>query len=293
MRAFILAGAACAAVTCAAFAQDQEMPSACRYDAQQRIDYEACAAASAPGSATRRLSLINLGSQAFLRQDYAAAVRYYDEAQPPGGQDTLYSDASFHAFRAGAYDRVGRADEALANAKIALGLVTNSPSLPEAARDHFAMVNVDVEEVYVFILPILKRGAAPEFGQARDAYLALPLRDWTSAANRAAVLEQLEDYDAALRMNALALQAEPNHPAVLNNQCYILTRASRAEEALPFCARAVALAGDVAAVRHSNAAALGAAGRCAASERELAIARQLDPVSVEYRQPIACSPARP
>ena len=46
---------------------------------------------------------------------------------------------------------------------------------------------------------------------------------------------------------------------------------------------------DVGAVRHSLAAALAGAGRCDEAEAALAEARRLEPATVLYQQPIACT----
>ena len=89
----------------------QEVPAACQPDAQRRVDYQACADAAPKGSAIRALALINLGSEAVMAQNFTAAVRFYDEAVPPGQK--LFADASFHAFRARAFDAVGRKEAAI------------------------------------------------------------------------------------------------------------------------------------------------------------------------------------
>jgi tetratricopeptide (TPR) repeat protein len=253
------------------------------------VDYEACAAAAPVGSLWRALALVNLATQAFLASDYATAVRYYDEARPPQGQQ-MYSDVMFHAYRGSTYWNAGRREDAMADAVIALRMLRRDPTL-RLDPAQYLPPGADPENVYVLILPILQSGELTQFRGALAEYNALPARDWVSWANRAGVLEQLDDLDGALRANAEALRLEPGHPAVLNNQCYILTRASRAPEAIAYCERARAAAPDIAAVRHSAAIAYAAIGRCREAEAELAEARRLDPVSVEYQRPLACAPS--
>jgi tetratricopeptide (TPR) repeat protein len=270
-----------------AWAQETPPPE-CRYDAAGQINYAACLAAAPVGSPWRALALINLATQAFLAADYATAVRYYDEARPPQGQQ-MYSDVMFHAYRGSTYWNVGRREEAMADAVLALRMLRRDPTLRLAAEQYLP-ANADPEGVYVLILPILQSGDAALFEGALASYNALPARDWVSWANRAGVLEQLGDFEAALRANAEALRLQPDHPAVLNNQCYILTRASRAAEGISYCQRARAAAPDIGAVRHSVASAYAAVGRCQEAERELAEARRLDPVSLEYQRPLACTP---
>lgn len=284
--AFVLSVALCAQP---AFAQTQDQPPPqCRYNAAGQVDYAACAAAAAPGTPWRILSLINLGTEAFLRGDYAAATRYYDDAQPTNGQ-TFYSDPSYHAYRAASLQQVGRGDEALVEARRSLAVLNNDPNLPEEIRRRFGQYSVDRELLYALVLPVLHASDAPETDALRREYVSMPARDWVSWANRAGVLEQVGDLPGALAASEQALRLEPNQPAVLNNHCYILTRAERAAEGLPYCERAVAGAPDVASVRHSLAVALAQLGRCEDAQGALAEARRLDPVSVEYAQPIACA----
>ncbi len=278
--ALLLAGTAAAR-------EEEEAPPECRYDTAGQVDYAACAAAAPIGSPWRSLSLINLGTQAFLRADYASASRYYDDAQPTNG-DTFYSDPTYHAFHAATLHQVGRSSEAINEARRALAMLRNSDELPQEVRRRFASRSIDVEAVYVAILPVLHSANDSELESVRNAYLAMPAYDWVSWANRAGVLEQIGDLDGALRANAEALRLEPSHPSVLNNQCFILVRAGRAGEALPYCERARAEAPEIAAVRHSVASALAALGRCDDAEREMAEARRLDPVSAEYAQPLQC-----
>jgi tetratricopeptide (TPR) repeat protein len=258
---------------------------ACQPGAQGRIDVQACADAAPKGSPERQLALINLGTQAVRAQDYAAAVRFYDEAQPPGAKDRIFSDPSFHAYRAEAYDRVGRRAEGLADARTALAMLSDARWKALAnGRD------VDPEVVLERILPILKRGGDAGYPAALKTYLGLPARDWISHANRAGVLMDLEEYASAEAANAEALKLQPGHPAVLNNACYLLAKTGRAAEGVPYCLRAVSAAPDVAAVHDSYAVALTALGDCDLAEAELGKARQLDSATVEYRRKLDCKP---
>jgi Flp pilus assembly protein TadD len=260
-------------------AQDS-VPAACREDAQGQVDFRACAEVAPKGSPLRSLSLINLATAAYVQNDYATAVRLYDEAVPPGQK--VYSDASFHAFRGAAYEKVGRSREALEDARTALTLIRSPPENPQLRSPR------DPEEILPNILPILKRASDPEFAGALTMYQAIPARDWISHANRAGVLQELGDLPGALAANGQAMKLQPDHPAVLNNACYMLALARRPAEGLPYCERAVAAAPDVAAVRHSYATALAALGRCAAAEAEMATARRIDGVSQAYREKLDC-----
>lgn len=289
MRIVIAALAALCCSAAPAVAQT-EPPPQCRYNAAGQVDYQACLDASEPGSPWQILSLINLGTQAYQNTDFARAVGYYDRAQPRDGT-LMYSDAGFHANYAATLSQVGRDEEALVQARAALALLQNESTLPEEVRRRFGTIPVDREMVYAAIVGILHKAQDPHAAEVMRTYLALPAQDWVSWANRAAVMLEIDNYPAALEANERALQLESAHPAVQNNQCYILVKLDRAGEALPFCERARAGAPDVAAVRHSVASAYAALGRCADAEREMAEARRRDPVSPEYRAPLPCTPA--
>ncbi|HVY83705.1 MAG TPA: hypothetical protein VG943_01120 [Caulobacterales bacterium] len=260
-----------------ATAQDSALPTACVADAQGAINYQACADATPVGSTPHMLALINLGTEAFLRADYATAVRFYDQAQPADGQQ-VFSDPRFHAFRGSSYFQVGRKREALEDAHTVLTML----GVEDASE------TPDIDVIYAAILPILNDAHDPAFTPTLNAYKALPAADWVSYVNQAGLLEQLHDIDGALAADTRAFALQPDNPVVLNTHCYILTRAGRAQEALPFCERAVAAAPSVAPVHHSYASALAALGQCDRANAELAQARRLDSASLEYRRPLTC-----
>lgn len=261
-------------------------PQECRPNQQNVTDWSACLQALPPDSGWRPLALINLGTDALQRGDYANAVRYYDEATPPGS--TITSDVSFHAYRATAYWHVDRMPEALADAQLAYRMIRRDPTLPTPAS-HYFPPHIDTETMYALILPILSDQQAPEFAAAMQSYLAIPARDWYSYANRSAVLQEIGNSSAALVESQRALDLAPGEPGVLNNHCYILHSLNRDAEALPFCERALSAAPQVAAVHHSLATVLAALHRCAESERALADARRIDPATVTYQSAIACT----
>lgn len=267
-----------------AFAQES-IPPACRQDSRGEVDYKACAAAAAPGSGARSLALINLGTEAFMDGAYAEAVRLYDEAAPPGKE--IKSDVRFHAYRGSAYQHVGRTGEAYKDAQFALGILNGTANAPP----EFSVPKDRQPTIYELILPILKANRDPGLPGALSAYSVLPAQTWIDWANRAAVLEQMDDLPAAVKANLEALKLAPTHPAVLNNHCYILTRSGDAKSALPYCQKALEAAPDQAAVHHSYASALAGAGQCAQANTELEAARRLDPSSATYKKPLTCKPS--
>lgn len=278
---FVLLSAALAALIGAA-SPAAAQTAACRPDASGQVNYQACADAAPKGSPDRGLALINLGTQAYGRRDFATAVRLYDEAQPANGL-MMVSDAAFHAFRADAYSHVGRDADALKDAKISLQVLGGK--FNAAARP------VDPEMVYERVLPILKAANDPNFAPALAAYLATPARDWISYANRAGVLGKMGDAEGAVAANAEAMKAQPEHPAILNNACYFLAKAGRPAEALPYCERAVTAAPEMAPIHDSYAVALAGLGRCDEALARRATAQRLDPSSAEYKTTLACKPA--
>lgn len=275
----------------AASAQPAQTLPQCQPAAGGRVDFQACYAASAPGSSERIFAAINLGSGAAAQNDYVTAVRYFDEAQPHDGT-ILYSDAGFHALYAQTLQRVGREGEALEQARMSWALLHNDPSLPAAVREQLPNVPVDREGALALLLPIFYEARAPEAEPARQEFMAFAPDDWIGWSNRAAVLQQVGDLPGALAASGRAIQLAPNEPGAQNNHCYILALNHRAAEAVPYCERAVAQLPQVAGVRHSLAFALAGAGQCTRAREELLRVRQLDPLSPEYQQDIPCTPAR-
>lgn len=272
----------------AAFAQQDQAPAQCRYDAAGHVDYRACADATEPGTPLHTLSLINLGTEALLAGDYAAAVQHYDAAQLPSGQ-RFVSDPLYHSYRASALHHVGRKDEAVVEARTALRMLRNPQGLPPEAVAAFSPGSPAIEQVYALILPVLHDANDPDARQLLIAYLAMPERDWISWANRAGVLEQIGELESALRASDRALALQPNNAGVLNNHCYILVRSQRARDALPFCQRARQLEPNIAAIRHSLATVHAEMGQCPESNAEMIAARRLDPVSEAYRSDPECA----
>lgn len=210
MRGVVVAAALCALAS-PALAQQDQPPAACHYDAVGRVDYQACLNASAPGTPWAMLSHINLGTQAFQDANYVAAISHYDAAQPSNG-DSFYSDASFHAYYAATLQQVGRLREGAAQARRALAILRNDPSLPDGVRQNFSSVQVDHELVYALILPVLHASGDEQAMTVRNAYLQMPAADWVSWANRAGVLQQIGDLPGALLASERACAAASAGP---------------------------------------------------------------------------------
>ena len=269
----------------ALIAAPQEIPAVCDPAPGVAPDWAACADALPEGSPEQRLARQNQATEAYLNRDYGAAEQLYDAA---AAGDVLFSDVFLHAFRADTYRQVGRDKEATADARMAWLILSGDPA--HEAQRQLAPVDEEGRRFLLsLVLPILKTGRDPAFEPAFAAFRALPVKDADGYGSLALVLEQLGDFDGALEASLVAVKAAPADPGYLNNHCYILVRAGRPAEGLPFCEKAVQGAPDVGAVRHSLAAALAGAGRCDEAEAALAEARRLEPATVLYQQPIACT----
>lgn len=268
--------------------QTDEMPAACRRDANGAVDPQACADAAPVGSPVRGLALINLARNAYIEGDYATALRLYDEAQPPG--QTMASDVLFHTFRADTYAHAGRDGPALVEAGTAWRRLNGEPATGNPADD-LVVTDPLRFEVLLRILPILKMGDAAVFNDAKTMFLGLPAADPEALTNRAAVLSEIGMTDQAVQDSARALAMAPDHPVLLNNHCSILNDTGRSQEALAYCERAVAGMPNIGAIRHSYATALANTGQCEGARREIAEARRLDPSRALYAEPLTCTPA--
>ena len=264
---------------------DMTVPASCQVPLEQ-INYRTCADAAPKGSPVRSWALINLGTQAFITGDTALAVSLYDEATPKDGQQ-IYSDPMFHAFRGAAYHSVGRAEEALTDARTSWEILNGTrvvdPQYPPSTDPAYRSF------VLGFILPILKTGNDPSFSAAFETYQGITVDDTDALIRRALVLDQLGDFTGSLAASEKAIERLPEDPYLKNNHCYTLVRAERAAEGLPYCEAAMASLPESAPVRHSYASALAQMGRCDEANQQMAEARRLDPASESYREELTCS----
>lgn len=266
---------------------DTTVPPSCQLPLEQ-INYRTCADAAPAGSTIRSWALINLGSQAFIDGDMTRAARLYDEARPADSQD-IYADPTFHAFRAAAYDHVGRSKEALADARTSWDILSGArivdPQNPPPTEGEYRSF------VLFFILPILKAGGDSAFVPAFEAYQRISVDSINALIQRAALLEQLGDFPGALAASEKIIKLRPDNPGLQNNHCYTLVRAGRAAEGLPYCEAALAGLPEMPQIRHSYASALAQLGRCDEAERQMAEARRLDSAGALYREPLTCEAA--
>ncbi len=258
-------------------------PAECHWREGAEQQWEACAERATIGSAMHVLANMNLGTQAFLRGDMEMAARFYEFTAVDGQK--MYGDPFFHAFRGVVFDRIGRGEEALADARKVLEYIELGHFDPELETplDEEALT-----ALYVYTLEVLANQDAPELDAAVSAYGALPTTTWIDAVNRAAVLTEIGLYDDAVPFSEAALKEQPEHPGLLNNHCYLLALMGDGEAAVPYCERAVAADPFEASFHDSLAEALNAAGRCAEAVAAQARAAQLEPSTVGYKEPLSC-----
>ena len=239
------------------------------------LDYQACADASEPGSAKQRWALINLGTQAFLKREFAKAAGFYDAAA--AGGKAIYSDANFHAFRAYAYKEVGRQEDALTDAKLAYAILSDGQGVPADALKSAREQSVDKTVVYALIIPILHAAKAPQTAAAVKAYIALPTDGHIGKmANKAVTLSAIGEHAAAIAESEQVIGKVAGDPMLLNNHCEILRVAGRSADALSFCDKALAIDSQAASTHHTRAGVLAALGRCEESRRAYDEARRLN-----------------
>ncbi|MDQ8029323.1 MAG: hypothetical protein REJ23_11395 [Brevundimonas sp.] len=275
-----------ALMTGAPQAQEAPPPPACI--GATFVSWQACAEAAQEGTPAYMLAMLNLGTEAYLRGDIASALDYYDKGQLEGFSTT--SDVVLHTFRADARRYAGRMDEARADARLAWGFLDGRP--PPGTPDNLNRpIPAEMRGAILgIILPMLRDDDAAAFQRARDQYLALPATDWQTLSQRAGVLTELGEHEAAVAASKAALDLRPQDGLTQNNHCYALVEAGRASEALPYCERAVTALPEAAPVRHSLATVLAKLGRCADAEAQLVIARRLEPAHSLYREAAVCTP---
>jgi tetratricopeptide (TPR) repeat protein len=263
----------------------QDVPPECVWGEGETPRWAECAAAAEPGSPVHMIANMNLGTQAFMERDFEAASRYYDNTLVDDRMS--YSDAFLHAYRGLTYHKVGRTDDAMRDVTQVLHLI----ELDRADMRGRPLTDGGRKLLYMTIIEVLHDVEAPELGDAVDAYLALPVESWKDSLNRAAVLSDVEEYEAALPFSEAALEDQPDMPMLLSNHCSLLGNLGRADEALSYCERAVAAEPNEAAFHDNLAGALSRLGRCEEALTEQSRAIELSPAHVGYKEPLDCTPS--
>lgn len=261
----------------------QTMPEACKAQSGGMVDYKACFDSSEPKSGPWLWAAINLGTQAFVQNDFEGAAYYYDLSELDNS--STMSDIVLHAHRSYVFRRLGRLDDALNDARFAMNMI-------EANR--FDLRGHPLDEptklyVLTHIVQSYYESGDEDYPKVLRIFLNTPATDEFDLANQAAVLTEVGEYEAAISLSEELVDAMPNSAGVQNNHCYLLSLTKKPAEALPFCERAVELAQENAAVRHSFASVLASLGRCQEAAIALQVAHTLEPSAVLYDQELTCT----
>ena len=264
----------------------QTVPEACRAQPEGMVDYKACFDSSEPKSAPWLWAAINLGTQAFVQDDFEGAAHYYDLSEPDNS--STMSDIVLHAHRSYVFRRLGRLDDALNDARIAMNMI-------EANR--FDLRGHPLNEptklyVLTHIVQSYYESGDEDYPKVLRSFLSMPAVDEIDLANKAAVLTEIGEYEAAVVLSEELVDAMPNSAGVQNNHCYLLSLTKRPADALAFCERAVELAPENAATQHSFASVLASLGRCREADVALQAAHTLEPSAVLYEQKLSCAPTK-
>jgi tetratricopeptide (TPR) repeat protein len=236
---------------------------------------------------------IDIGVDAYIKGNSVAAVAAFDAADR-AARGFLFLSPEVHAIRATSFDKVGRTNDALREARLAYDFITEGPTVSKDIRDEFFAgappLNLDL--VYTATLNILRKNNDPRFEPGLRTYLArIPTNgaDWT---NRGALLNELQRFPDAIAASQQALTLLPREAGVLNNHCFILASSGKSAEGLPFCERAIRLRPNSTSIRSSYSTVLANLGRCTQAAEQKAIALRLDPNSQEALKPLECTPKR-
>lgn len=288
MVRFIFALIASVSLCGAASGQENEpIPESCLEAIQNEAEgpgrWKACFDVAEPQSNLWLLSVINLGTAAFWEEDFETAAHYYRLSVTD--ETTLLSDVVLHAHRGMVFHRTGDFQLAKQDVQIAWTHVKNGK---------YGMGNKALEQdgqfyVLSLILQPMKETGAENFEEALGFYKAMTTETIFDRANRAAVLSNVGDIEAAIIESQAVIDLGFDDPGVYNNHCDMLTRAGRPAEALPFCEMAIAARDDFAPIYHTLAITLAGVGRCDEAETALETARKLEPSVVIYNDPLECS----
>ena len=260
-----------------------DVPDACSYDADGKVDLQACFNAAEPQSGAWFLAAINLGSKAFWNDDVETAAHYYDLSSVNG--KATFSDIILHANRASVFRRVGRLDDSLTDARMVWEMVRENrydlAGNPLSSKARFYALMLVVQTFH--------EAGEPEADQVIQAFLDTPIQSETDIANQTAILTEVGHYEDALKLSSELLATEPDNARLLNNHCYLLTLMGKPGEGLQYCQQAVEADADRASFQHSLSLALAGVGRCDEAQAALGIAHELEPSVTLYTEEIDCA----
>jgi tetratricopeptide (TPR) repeat protein len=230
-----------------------------------------------PEGGYRSLAYINLGTIFYREGNFSVAANYYDLASV--GVGTVGSDPLFHAYRGSTYNKTGRGNEAVADADKVLVWLKSSDIKEDELH----------QELLEKIIPIYYENNKPDKLDAiLSIYLNMREKYWLDYMNKSVMLSSINRYSEAYGYSSKALELESNHPAVLNNHCYILAQMGEPEKALPFCEKALKLLPNRAEIWDSVAFVKAKMGDCKGSETARLQALKFQPKVEDYKEPKLC-----
>ena len=278
----------CLAFGSAAEESKPDIPESCEAaiagQGDDLLRWKSCFEDAEPNSGPWFLAAMNLGTEAFYRNDHETAASYYRQTMTE--RFKTFSDIILHANRAATFETTGDTAFAEKDAMAAWRLFQRGETL---------MPGVPLDDgikgyVLVNILEPLQQADPDAFETAKAAYLALPLEDLQDRANRAALLQNIGELDAAIEESETLLVALPDNAQVLNNHCYMLHEAGRDEEAETYCRQALEIMPDAAPIKHSLASVLAGLGQCEQAETLRLEAKAASPSTAAYDEKLACTP---
>lgn len=198
-----------------ALGQDsQAIPEACLEAAENEVEgpgrWKPCFDAAEPQSLPWLLSVINLGTAAIWEDDFETAAYYY--RLTISDERTYDSDVILHANRGMVFHRTGDLDLAKRDVEIAWTYVKNG---------EYGIGDQELElegRFYVLslILQPMQETGAEGFGDALAFYKAIETEDVLDRANRAAVLSNVGDIEAAILESAAVIELGLDDSGVYN-----------------------------------------------------------------------------
>ncbi len=264
----------------------EKIPAECQLALEGKGMWQECLDISAEGHPIKHLAHMNIATTAFKSYEFEKAARHYDLSVPKDGYSQ--SDIFLHTYRAASFLRVGRIEDANSDALIVNELLeANNFGIPNNIELTKEMRKI-VLEVHLQTLFELKHEQSDTYF---SEYLNFPVSSFYDLVNRAALLTEVEEYQAAKPYSekAVSLAAGQDFEAgVLNNHCYLLASMNEGEEAVEFCEKAIELSPNIAGFYHSYSSALVVMGDCKAAQNAMKTAAELEPSTVKFQRKVEC-----
>ncbi|WP_300377004.1 hypothetical protein [Henriciella sp.] len=265
----------------------EDVPESCKAaiagESENMQRWKPCFEDAEPNSGPWFLAAVNLGSDAFYRNDHETAAYYYKLTSTE--RLNTVSDILLHTNRAATFNKTGDTKLASQDALIVWRLYkageTRMPGTPLSDQLKFY--------VLMNVLEPLQKADPAAFEEAKTLFVVLPASDVYHRANKAAALSNVGETEAALAESYILIEEMPKNAQILNNHCYMLHETGRNEEAEPFCRRALGVEPEASHIKHSLASVLAGLGRCEEAESLRIEAEMASPSTALYSEPLVCT----